>query len=61
MEEFKESFDKVLTKEGFAVAARDCTQTFLEKFDKGSEGTLSGMLSIDFLMVSLGWKYDLVT
>lgn len=35
---FKESFDKALTKEGFAVAARDCTQTFLEKFDKGSEG-----------------------
>ena len=30
----KESFDKALTKEVFAVAARDCTQTFLEKFDK---------------------------
>ncbi|KAK8462181.1 hypothetical protein SEVIR_1G166100v4 [Setaria viridis] len=37
LEVFKESFDKALTKEGFAVAARDCTQTFLEKFDKGSE------------------------
>ncbi|WVZ75335.1 hypothetical protein U9M48_023401 [Paspalum notatum var. saurae] len=37
LEGFKESFDKALTKEGFAVAARDCTQTFLEKFDKGSE------------------------
>lgn len=54
MEEFKETFDKALTKEGFAVAVRDCTQTFLEKFDKGSEGTVSGMLSINFLMVSLG-------
>lgn len=52
MEAFKESFDKALTKEGFAVAARDCTQTFLEKFDKGSEGMVSGMLSIDFLMVT---------
>jgi len=30
----KESFDKALTKEVFAVAARDCTQTFLETFDK---------------------------
>lgn len=53
MEEFKESFDKALTKEGFAVAARDCTQIFLEKFDKGSEGTVSGMLSINFLMGSM--------
>jgi len=54
VEEFKESLDRALTKEGFAIAARDCTQTFLEKFDKGSEGTVSGMLSINFLMVSLG-------
>ncbi|XP_066331758.1 LOW QUALITY PROTEIN: protein ROOT HAIR DEFECTIVE 3-like [Miscanthus floridulus] len=37
VEEFKESLDRALTKEGFAIAARDCTQTFLEKFDKGSE------------------------
>jgi hypothetical protein len=54
VEEFKESFDKALTKEGFAVAARDCTHTFIEKFDKGSEGTVSGMLCINFLMISLG-------
>ncbi|GJN18581.1 hypothetical protein PR202_gb05753 [Eleusine coracana subsp. coracana] len=33
----QESFDKALEKEGFAVAARNCTQAFLEKFDKGSE------------------------
>ncbi|KAJ1279210.1 hypothetical protein BS78_04G138000 [Paspalum vaginatum] len=37
LEAFKESFAKALTKEGFAVAARDCTQTYLEKFDKGSD------------------------
>ncbi|TVU34204.1 hypothetical protein EJB05_16035 [Eragrostis curvula] len=37
LEGFKESFDKALEKEGFAIAARDCTQAFLEKFDKGSE------------------------
>uniref|UniRef100_A0A0E0FNF0 Protein ROOT HAIR DEFECTIVE 3 homolog n=1 Tax=Oryza nivara TaxID=4536 RepID=A0A0E0FNF0_ORYNI len=37
LEAFKESFDKSLEKEGFAVAARDCTKVFLEKFDKGSE------------------------
>uniref|UniRef100_A0A0E0MYD0 GB1/RHD3-type G domain-containing protein n=1 Tax=Oryza rufipogon TaxID=4529 RepID=A0A0E0MYD0_ORYRU len=37
LEVFKESFDKSLEKEGFAVAARDCTKVFLEKFDKGSE------------------------
>uniref|UniRef100_A0A0E0C3S9 GB1/RHD3-type G domain-containing protein n=2 Tax=Oryza meridionalis TaxID=40149 RepID=A0A0E0C3S9_9ORYZ len=37
LEAFKESFDKSLEKEGFAVAARDCTKAFLEKFDKGSE------------------------
>ena len=30
----KESFDKALTKEVFAVQLRDCTQTFLETFDK---------------------------
>ncbi|KAG2658546.1 hypothetical protein PVAP13_1KG302010 [Panicum virgatum] len=34
----QESFDKALTKEGFAAAAaRNCMQTFLEQFDKGSE------------------------
>lgn len=55
MEAFKESFDKALTKEGFAVAAHDCTQTFLEKFDKGSEGMVSRILSIYFLMVSLAY------
>lgn len=37
LEAFKESFDKALEKEGFAVAARNSIQTFLEKFDKGSE------------------------
>ncbi|ONM40608.1 Protein ROOT HAIR DEFECTIVE 3 [Zea mays] len=37
LEAFNESFDKALEKEGFAAAARNCTQTFLEKFDKGSE------------------------
>ncbi|KAG2658547.1 hypothetical protein PVAP13_1KG302010 [Panicum virgatum] len=38
LEAFKESFDKALTKEGFAAAAaRNCMQTFLEQFDKGSE------------------------
>uniref|UniRef100_A0A453EY21 Sey1/RHD3-like three-helix bundle domain-containing protein n=3 Tax=Triticinae TaxID=1648030 RepID=A0A453EY21_AEGTS len=37
LEAFKESFDKAVEKEGFAVAARDSTQIFLEKFDKGSE------------------------
>jgi protein SEY1 len=44
LEAFNESFDKALEKEGFAAAARNCTQTFLEKFDKGSEGMLSGLL-----------------
>ncbi|KAG8051567.1 hypothetical protein GUJ93_ZPchr0001g31214 [Zizania palustris] len=37
LEAFKESFDKSLEKDGFAVAARNCTQDILEKFDKGSE------------------------
>ncbi|GJN13225.1 hypothetical protein PR202_ga31572 [Eleusine coracana subsp. coracana] len=37
LEAFKESFDKALEKDGFAVAARNCTRTFLENFNKGSE------------------------
>ncbi|TVU30023.1 hypothetical protein EJB05_21625 [Eragrostis curvula] len=37
LDAFKESFDKALAKEGFAIAAHNCTQAFLEKFDKGSE------------------------
>jgi hypothetical protein len=61
LEGFKESFDKALTKEGFAVASRDCTQTFLEQFDKGSEGMVSGMLSIHFLIVSLAYPNFLGT
>ena len=44
LEAFKESFDKAVEKEGFAVAARDSTQIFLEKFDKGSEGMSLAML-----------------
>jgi protein SEY1 len=40
LEAFRESFEKALANEGFAVAARNCTETFLEKFDKGSEGML---------------------
>jgi hypothetical protein len=43
LEAFKELFDKALEKEGFAVAARDCTQAFMEKFDKGSEGIFMGV------------------
>ena len=53
LEAFKESFDKALEKEGFAAAARDCTQTFLEKFDKGSEGMFSGTLVITTLFLVL--------
>jgi hypothetical protein len=45
LEAFKESIDKALEKEGFAVAVRDCTQAFMEKFDKGSEGIFTGTLS----------------
>ncbi|AQK96226.1 Protein ROOT HAIR DEFECTIVE 3 [Zea mays] len=37
LEAFKEYFGKALEKEGFAVAACNCTETFLEKFDRGSE------------------------
>jgi hypothetical protein len=43
LEAFKELFDKALEKEGFAAAARDCTQAFMEKFDKGSEGIFMGV------------------
>ena len=53
LEGFKESFDKALEKEGFAAAARDGTQTFLEKFDKGSEGMFSGTLVITTLFLVL--------
>ncbi|GJN21104.1 hypothetical protein PR202_gb08552 [Eleusine coracana subsp. coracana] len=42
LEAFKESFDKALEKDGFAVVARNCTRTFLENFDKGSEGSSDG-------------------
>jgi hypothetical protein len=51
LEAFKESFDKALEKEGFAAAARDCTQTVLEKFDKASEGMFSGTLVITTLFL----------
>ncbi|WOK99173.1 protein ROOT HAIR DEFECTIVE 3 [Canna indica] len=38
LDEFKEALEKALEKgEGFAVAARDCTQSFILKFDKGCE------------------------
>jgi hypothetical protein len=53
LEAFNESFDKALEKEGFAAAARNCTQTFLEKFDKGSEGMLSGLLINLYLAIAL--------
>lgn len=36
---FKEALDKALERgEGFAIAAHDCTQVFMSKFDKGCEG-----------------------
>jgi hypothetical protein len=50
LEAFKESFDKALEKEGFAVAARDSVRIFLEKFDKGSEGMSLGMLLMYLLV-----------
>ncbi|THU62517.1 hypothetical protein C4D60_Mb01t05970 [Musa balbisiana] len=35
---FKEALDKALERgEGFAIAAHDCTQVFMSKFDKGCE------------------------
>ncbi|XP_077212329.1 protein ROOT HAIR DEFECTIVE 3-like [Tasmannia lanceolata] len=36
LDNFKEAYDKVLNKgEGFAVASRDCTQSFMSIFDEG--------------------------
>ncbi|XP_058073929.1 protein ROOT HAIR DEFECTIVE 3-like [Magnolia sinica] len=36
LDSFKEAFDKALNRgEGFAVAARDCTQAFMSAFDEG--------------------------
>nr|CAD1824264.1 unnamed protein product [Ananas comosus var. bracteatus] len=38
LDAFKEAFDKALERgEGFASAARDCTQAFMSKFEKGCE------------------------
>lgn len=39
LDAFKEAFDKALERgEGFASAARDCTQAFMSKFEKGCQG-----------------------
>ncbi|XP_073006806.1 protein ROOT HAIR DEFECTIVE 3-like isoform X2 [Typha latifolia] len=38
LDAFKQAFDKALESgEGFAIAAQDCTQAFMAKFDKGCE------------------------
>lgn len=39
LDDFKEAFDKALEKEGFAVAALECTQSSMFKFDRCCEGT----------------------
>lgn len=49
---FKESFDKAQKIKEFQVAARDCTQSFLHKFNKGCEGM--------FLMVLLSFTWKMV-
>ncbi|CAN6230838.1 unnamed protein product [Urochloa humidicola] len=59
LEAFKESFDKALEKEGFAAAARDCTQTFLEKFDKGSEDAAIQQVNWDTSKVKDKLKRDI--
>ncbi|KAJ3701927.1 hypothetical protein LUZ61_005632 [Rhynchospora tenuis] len=38
LDAFKDAFEKALVRgDGFAVASRECTETFLAKFDKGCE------------------------
>ncbi|CAM0881450.1 unnamed protein product [Alopecurus aequalis] len=59
LEAFKESFDKALDKEGFAVAARDSIQIFLEKFDKGSEDATIQQVNWDSSKVKDKLKRDI--
>lgn len=48
LDKFKEAFDNALNRgQGFAVAARDCTESFMKQFDEGCAGTVQ--LQIRFL------------
>ena len=50
LDEFKTALTKALESgEGFAVAARDCTQSFMSAFDEGCKGTfLKSRVSCSF-------------
>lgn len=46
LDNFKEAFDKALDRgDGFAVAARECIQSFMSAFDEGCAGIFAITLS----------------
>lgn len=59
LEAFKESFEKALEKDGFAVAARESVRIFLEKFDKGSEDATIQQVNWDSSKVKDKLKRDI--
>jgi hypothetical protein len=59
LEAFKDSFEKALEKDGFAVAARDSVRIFLEKFDKGSEDATIEQVNWDSSKVRDKLKRDI--
>uniref|UniRef100_A0ACD5VXX5 Uncharacterized protein n=1 Tax=Avena sativa TaxID=4498 RepID=A0ACD5VXX5_AVESA len=59
LEAFKDSFEKALEKDGFAVAARDSVRIFLEKFDRGSEDATIQQVNWDSSKVKDKLKRDI--
>lgn len=59
LDKFKEAFDNALNGgQGFAVAARDCTDSFMNLFDEGSAGiTTSYKLPFQFYMLLICKTY----